>query len=97
MWNNKSSTITFQEGLTNKWTYKIKGFSPSDERKIDLETLSPAMQQNIISKLAEYGLTPDDVEIFRDKDIFTDNHYQIRLKKVDNENQEEVKDDFGEA
>ena len=81
MWNENSSTITFQEGLTNKWSYKIKGFSPSDEKLIKFGSLSPAMQNNLRAKLKEYGLTPDDVDIFRDDDLFTDNHYQVRLKK----------------
>ena len=81
MWNENSSTITFQEGLTNKWSYKIKGFSPSDEKLIKFDSLSPAMQNNLRAKLKEYGLTPDDVDIFRDDDLFTDNHYQVRLKK----------------
>ena len=81
MWNENSSTITFQEGLTNKWSYKIKGFSPSDEKLIKFNSLSPAMQNNLRAKLKEYGLTPDDVDIFRDDDLFTDNHYQVRLKK----------------
>ena len=39
------------------------------------------MQTNILGKLAEYNLTPNDVEIYVDKDTFSDNHYQVRLKQ----------------
>lgn len=81
MWNNESSTIDFQEGLTNnKWTLDNTGFEDEDRTQINFTDLSSAMQNNIKSKLAEYGLTENDVIIEVDADNFTDNHYQVRLK-----------------
>ena len=84
MWNNSSATTNFQEGLSNEeWTTGRKGFDTGDETKIEFTNLSSAMQTNLTAKLAEYGKTPDDVEIWVDKDTFTDNHYQVRLKEQD--------------
>lgn len=82
MWNNSSATSKFQEGLSNEeWTTKRSGFDTGDEELISLTDLSRAMQTNILGKLAEYNLTPNDVEIYVDKDTFSDNHYQVRLKQ----------------
>ena len=81
MWNDSQAVTEFQEGVSNSWSYKRKGFTTGDEILISYTDLSPAMQTNLASKLTEYGLTFDDVEIWRDKDIFTDNHYQVRLKQ----------------
>ncbi len=83
MWNNSSATTKFQEGLTNKWSTNIGGFSEGDGKLIEFTDLSSAMQTNLKGKLAEYGKTPDDVEIWIDEDAFTDNHYQVRLKQKD--------------
>lgn len=81
MYNNLNSTNKFQEGLTSKeWTTKISGFDIDDEELISFTDLSNAMQTNLKAKLAEYGKTPDDVEIWRDHDTFSDDHYQVRLK-----------------
>ena len=82
MWNDSSAVNEFQEGLSNSWSYKRKGFSTDDGKLISSADLSDAMQTNLASKLAEYGLTFDDVEIWRDYDTLTDNHYQVRLKQV---------------
>lgn len=81
MWNNKGATTDFLEGLSNKRKYTKEGFYIGDEEKISFNNLSAAMRTNIIAKLAEYGLTLDDVELWRDKDVINDNHYQIRLKE----------------
>lgn len=82
MWNNSSATTDFQEGLSNEeWTTKRKGFDTGDEEQISLTDLSNSMQTNLAAKLAEYGLTFDDVEVWRDRDSFSDDHYQIRLKQ----------------
>lgn len=90
MWNNSSATNNFQEGLSNEeWTTKRSGFDIGDEELISLTDLSTAMQTNILGKLAEYNLTPDDVEIYVDKDTFSDNHYQVRLKKQSTEPSED--------
>lgn len=87
MWNNKSSTIDFQEGLTNnKWTQGNTGFEDEDRTQINFTDLSSAMQNNIKSKLAEYGLTENDVIIEVDEDSITDNHYQVRLKTEEEKN-----------
>ena len=82
MWNNSSATTDFQEGLSNKeWTTKRNGFDTGDEKQISFTDLSSSMQTNLAAKLAGYGLTFDDVEIWRDHDTFTDDHYQVRLKQ----------------
>lgn len=81
MWSDSGAVNEFQEGLTNSWSYKRKGFTTGDERLISYTDLSNAMQTNLAAKLAEYGLTFDDVEIWKDSDNLTDNHYQVRLKQ----------------
>lgn len=82
MWDNSSATTDFQEGLSNvEWTTKKKGFDTGDEKQISFSDLSSSMQTNIAAKLAEYGLTFDDVEVWRDHDTFSDDHYQVRLKQ----------------
>ena len=90
MWNNSGATTDFQEGLSNEeWTTKKKGFDTGDEKQISFTDLSNSMQTNLAAKLAGYGLTFDDVEIWRDHDTFTDDHYQVRLKQnVSNTTQE---------
>lgn len=82
MWNNSGATADFQEGLSNEeWTTKRKGFDTGDEEQISFTDLSNSMQTNLAAKLAEYGLTFDDVEVWKDHDSFSDDHYQIRLKQ----------------
>ena len=81
MWSDSGAVNEFQEGLSNSWSYKRKGFSTSDSELISPTNLSGAMQTNLAAKLAEYGLTFDDVEIWKDSDTLTDNHYQVRLKQ----------------
>ena len=81
MWNDSKAVTEFQEGLSNSWSYKRKGFTTSDEQLISPTELSQAMQTNLAAKLLEYGLTFDDVEIWKDYDTLTDNHYQVRLKQ----------------
>lgn len=92
MWNNSSATTDFQEGLSNEeWTTKRKGFDTGDEEQISFTDLSNSMQTNLAAKLAEYGLTFDDVEVWRDHDSFSDDHYQIRLKQSElNTSQEPI-------
>lgn len=90
MWNNSSATIDFQEGLSNEeWTTKRKGFDTGDEEQISFTDLSNSMQTNLAAKLAEYGLTFDDVEVWRDHDSFSDDHYQIRLKQSESNTSQE--------
>lgn len=81
MWSDSDAVNDFQEGLSNSWSYNRKGFTPSDGKLISSTDLSNAMQTNLAAKLAEYGLTFDDVEIWKDYDTLTDNHYQVRLKQ----------------
>lgn len=82
MWNNSSAITNFQEGLSNEeWTTERKGFDTGDEKQISFTDLSNSMQTNLAAKLAEYGLTFDDVEVWKDHDTFSDDHYQIRLKQ----------------
>lgn len=90
MWNNSSATTDFQEGLSNEeWTTKRKGFDTGDEEQISITDLSNSMQTNLAAKLAEYGLTFDDVEVWRDHDSFSDDHYQIRLKQSESNTSQE--------
>lgn len=90
MWNNSSTTTDFQEGLSNEeWTLKKKGFDIGDEEQISFTNLNGAMQTNLAAKLAEYGLTFDDVEIWKDRDSFSDDHYQIRLKQSESNTSQE--------
>ena len=90
MWNNSSATTDFQEGLSNEeWTTKKKGFDTGDEEQISFTDLSNSMQTNLAAKLAEYGLTFDDVEVWRDRDSFSDDHYQIRLKQSESNTSQE--------
>lgn len=90
MWNNSSATTDFQEGLSNEeWTTKRKGFDTGDEKQISFTDLSNSMQTNLAAKLAEYGLTFDDVEVWIDRDSFSDNHYQIRLKQSESNTSQE--------
>ena len=90
MWNNSSATTDFQEGLSNEeWTTKRKGFDTGDEEQISFTDLSNSMQTNLAAKLAEYGLTFDDVEVWRDHDSFSDDHYQIRLKQGESNTSQE--------
>lgn len=90
MWNNSSATTDFQEGLSNEeWTTKRKGFDTGDEEQISFTNLSNSMQTNLAAKLAEYGLTFDDVEVWRDHDSFSDDHYQIRLKQSESNTSQE--------
>lgn len=81
MWSDSGAVNEFQEGLSNSRSYKRKGFTTSDGELISSTDLSNAMQTNLAAKLAEYGLTFDDVEIWKDSDTLTDNHYQVRLKQ----------------
>lgn len=90
MWNNSSATTDFQEGLSNEeWTTKRKGFDTGDEEQISFTDLSNSMQTNLAAKLAEYDLTFDDVEVWRDRDSFSDDHYQIRLKQSESNTSQE--------
>lgn len=90
MWNNSSATTDFQEGLSNEeWTTKRKGFDTGDEEQISFTDLSNSMQINLAAKLAEYGLTFDDVEVWKDRDLFSDDHYQIRLKQSESNTSQE--------
>lgn len=90
MWNNSSATTDFQEGLSNEeWTTKKKGFDTGDEEQISFTDLSNSMQTNLAAKLAEYGLTFDDVEVWKDRDSFSDDHYQIRLKQSESNTSQE--------
>lgn len=90
MWNNSSATTDFQEGLSNEeWTTKRKGFDTGDEEQISFTDLSNSMQINLAAKLAEYDLTFDDVEVWRDHDSFSDDHYQIRLKQSESNTSQE--------
>ena len=90
MWNNSSATTDFQEGLSNEeWTTKRKGFDTGDEEQISFTDLSNSMQTNLAAKLTEYGLTFDDVEVWRDRDSFSDDHYQIRLKQSESNTSQE--------
>lgn len=90
MWNNSSATTDFQEGLSNEeWTTKRKGFDTGDEEQISFTDLSNSMQTNLAAKLAEYGLTFDDVEVWKDRDLFSDDHYQIRLKQSESNTSQE--------
>lgn len=90
MWSNSSATTDFQEGLSNEeWTTKKKGFDTGDEEQISFTDLSNSMQTNLAAKLAEYGLTFDDVEVWRDHDSFSDDHYQIRLKQSESNTSQE--------
>lgn len=90
MWNNSSATTDFQEGLSNEeWTTKRKGFDTGDEEQISFTDLSNSMKINLAAKLAEYGLTFDDVEVWRDHDSFSDDHYQIRLKQSESNTSQE--------
>lgn len=90
MWNNSSATTDFQEGLSNEeWTTKRKGFDTGDEEQISFTDLSNSMQTNLAAKLAEYGLTFDDVEVWKDHDSFSDDHYQIRLKQSESNTSQE--------
>lgn len=90
MWNNSSATTDFQEGLSNEeWTTKRKGFDTGDEEQISFTDLSNSMQTNLAAKLAEHGLTFDDVEVWRDRDSFSDDHYQIRLKQSESNTSQE--------
>lgn len=90
MWNNSSATTDFQEGLSNEeWTTKKKGFDTGDEEQISFTDLSNSMKTNLAAKLAEYGLTFDDVEVWRDHDSFSDDHYQIRLKQSESNTSQE--------
>lgn len=90
MWNNSSATTDFQEGLSNEeWTTKRKGFDTGDEEQISFTDLSKSMQTNLAAKLAEYGLTFDNVEVWRDRDSFSDDHYQIRLKQSESNTSQE--------
>ena len=97
MRNNSKATTDFQEGLSNEeWTFKRKGFETEDEEQIPFTDLSASMQTNLAAKLAEYGLTFDDVELWRDYDTFSDNHYQVRLKQEkfqEEEKEEEEKEE----
>lgn len=101
MWNNAGATNKFQEGLSNRWTYKREGFTTGDEEKVDYTELSKAMQVNLAGELAKYGKTLDDVEIWRDHDFGTDDHYQVRLKEVNtqepNTGAPDVPDEFGKV
>ena len=90
MWDNSSATTDFQEGLSNEeWTTKRKGFDTGDEEQISFTDLSNSMQTNLAAKLAEYDLTFDDVEVWRDHDSFSDDHYQIRLKQSESNTSQE--------
>lgn len=90
MWNNSGATTDFQEGLSNEeWTTKKKGFDTGDEEQISFTDLSNSMQTNLAAKLAEYGLTFDNVEVWRDRDSFSDDHYQIRLKQSESNTSQE--------
>lgn len=90
MWNNSSATTDFQEGLSNEeWTTKKKGFDTGDEEQISFTDLSNSMQTNLAARLAEYGLTFDDVEVWKDHDSFSDDHYQIRLKQSESNTSQE--------
>lgn len=74
-WRNSSPNMTKFERSTTVGAWKA-----SDEEKISFNDLSDGLQSKLEKYLAEYNMTPDDVDIFRDEDKLNRNEYQVRLK-----------------
>lgn len=55
-------------------------FSESDAKQITFGQLSPKARKKLVEDLAKYELTPEDVDIYEDSDIFSRNHYRIVRK-----------------
>ena len=55
-------------------------FSESDAKQIQINNLNPKAKRKLIEDLAKYDLTPDDVDIYKDQDILSRNHYRIVRK-----------------
>lgn len=83
MLTDNSATVDIKPGI-------IKGGKGNFSRRkdadkiIDFTDLSVAMQSNLIAELKKYGLTPDDIEVHRDYDWHSNNHYIVLLKSTDN-------------
>lgn len=79
--SNKGVKVSdFQHGLTYKAGDKgIAGFEKENESLMPISMLPGPVQESISEELAKYGLTVDDVVLYKDNDFWTKDHYQIRL------------------
>lgn len=78
--NRDVKATTFQHGLTYKAGDKgIAGFEAENASLMPISMLPGPVQASISSELAKYGLTVDDVVLYKDNDAWTKDHYQIRL------------------
>ena len=55
-------------------------FSESDAKLIQFNELGPKAKKKLIEDLAKYELTPEEVDIYKDKDWVSRNHYRIVRK-----------------
>lgn len=55
-------------------------FSESDAKKISFSDLGPKARKKLVEDLAKFELTPYDVDIFEDSDMFSSNHYRVVRK-----------------
>ena len=79
--SNKGIKVSnFQHGLTYKAGDKgIAGFEKENESLMPISMLPGPVQASISEELAKYGLTVDDVVLYKDNDFWTKDHYQIRI------------------
>ena len=79
--SNKGTKVSdFQHGLTYKAGDKeIAGFEKEHESLMPISMLPGPVQASISTELAKYGLTVEDVVLYKDNDFWTKDHYQIRL------------------
>lgn len=58
-------------------------FNASDAEEISITDLKGSARTKLLNRLAQYGLTPQDVVIFRDKDPIGRDEYKITVKDSD--------------
>ena len=69
--------------LRKKWDGgKDEGFDPNDAKIVDASSMDLINKDKVASDLAAYGLTFDDVYIYKDYDWYNDTHYRVVPKNA---------------
>lgn len=78
---SKSDMFTMLEYKNgSKFSSPSGRFSESDAKLVSFNELGGKAKMKLIEDLAKYELTPDDVDIYEDYDVFSDSHYRIVRK-----------------
>lgn len=76
-------------------------FSKRDSKPISFDELSPSARRKLTEDLDKYNLGIEDVEILKDQDYFSRNHYRVlpksKKRPSNNTSSEYVESDFGQV